>query len=33
MPVEFAPSYAKVYNPELCEMLGVTAPDGYEPIG
>lgn len=33
MPVEFAPQVTKKYNPEICEELGITIPDGYEPIG
>jgi len=33
MPVEFAPVYSKVFNAELCTLLGVAAPEGYEPIG
>lgn len=33
MPVEFAPNYAKVCNAELCELLGVAIPEGFEPIG
>ena len=32
MPVRFAPSFRKVYNPELCEYLGVNIPDGFEAI-
>ena len=32
MPVQFAPEYAKVYNAELCETLGVAIPEGYTPI-
>ncbi|MGN1003057.1 MAG: ABC transporter substrate binding protein, partial [Oscillospiraceae bacterium] len=33
MPIEFAPQVTKMYNPEVCESLGLTVPDGYEPIG
>jgi len=33
MPVQFAPEYAKVYNAELCELLGVAVPEGYTAIG
>ena len=33
MPIGFAPSFSKKYNPELCESLGVVIPDGYEAIG
>ncbi len=32
MPVEFAPSVTKMYNAELCEILGVTVPDDYTAI-
>ena len=32
MPVEFAPEVTKMYNAANCEALGITAPDGYEPI-
>ena len=32
MPVEFAPSVTKMYNAELCEILGVSIPDGYTAI-
>ena len=32
MPVEFAPNVTKMYNPELCEALDVTIPDGYTAI-
>ncbi len=32
MPVEFVPSVTKMYNAELCEILGVTIPDGYTAI-
>lgn len=32
MPVEFAPSVTKMYNAELCGILGVTIPDGYTAI-
>ena len=33
MPVEFAPNVTKKYNAANCEALGVTIPDGYEPMG
>ena len=33
MPVEYFQGAVKKYNPELCASLGVTVPDGYEPIG
>ena len=32
MPVQFAPEVTKMYNAANCEALGVTIPDGYEPI-
>ena len=32
MPVRFAPEVTRKYNPELCEALGVTIPDGYVAI-
>ena len=32
MPVEFAPEVTKMYNAANCEALGVTIPEGYEPI-
>ncbi len=30
MEIEFAPEVVKMYNPVICEDLGITAPDGYE---
>ncbi len=32
MEIESAPNVTKMYNPELCEALGITVPDGYEAI-
>lgn len=32
MPVEFAPEVTKMYNAANCEALGITVPDGYDPI-
>lgn len=32
MPIEYAPQFTKKYNPEICEALGVTIPEGYEAI-
>ena len=32
MPVEFSPNPIKVYNPTMCELLGITIPEGYEAI-
>lgn len=33
MPVQTATEFTKMYNVANCETLGVTIPDGYEPIG
>jgi len=33
MPIEFAPTFTKKYNAELCEILGVTVPADYVAIG
>ena len=33
MPVEYAPQFIKKYNADICAALGITPPDGYEPIG
>lgn len=32
MPIEYAPTFVKKYNPELCEALNVEIPEGYEAI-
>lgn len=32
MDVRFAPNVTKKYNPEICNLLGITIPDGYEAI-
>jgi len=32
MPVQFGASFNKIYNAELCEYLGVSVPEGFEPI-
>ena len=32
MPVEYAPNVTKMYNAANCEALGLTMPEGYEPI-
>ena len=32
MPVEYAPQVTKMYNPDNCAALGVTIPEGYEPL-
>jgi len=33
MEVQFAPNFTKKYNAELCEILGVSIPEGYVAIG
>ncbi len=33
MPVAFSPNPLKKYNPEMCQYLGITVPEGYEAIG
>ena len=33
MPIEYAATSTKKYNPEICEALGIPAPEGYEPLG
>lgn len=32
MPIETAPNVTKMYNPTICEELGITVPDDYEAI-
>ena len=32
MKIESAPNVTKMYNPTICEELGITIPDGYEAI-
>ncbi len=32
MPIESAPNVTKMYNAANCETLGITIPEGYEPI-
>ena len=32
MPIEYAPQTTKKYNPTICEELGITIPEGYEPV-
>ena len=32
MPVEYAPQVTKMYNADNCAALGITIPDGYEPL-
>ena len=29
MPIEYAATFTKMYNPAICEELGITVPDGY----
>ena len=33
MAVQFAPNVTKMYNQANCEALGVTIPEGYQPLG
>lgn len=33
MRVEYAPQVTKMYNADNCQALGITIPEGYEPIG
>ena len=30
MAIEYDPNPVKKYNPEICEQLGIDAPEGYE---
>lgn len=32
MEIQYAPKFEKLYNPEICEALGLTVPDGYKDI-
>ena len=32
MPIRFSPSFTKQYNPELCALLGIEIPEGFEAI-
>ncbi|MBO6015085.1 MAG: ABC transporter substrate-binding protein [Lachnospiraceae bacterium] len=32
MPIEYAPKFAKKYNPSIADSLGITIPDDYEAI-
>ena len=32
LEIRTAPTVTKLYNAALCEQLGITIPDGYEPI-
>jgi len=33
MPVEYAPQFTKKFNRDICDALGLTAPEGYVAIG
>ena len=33
MPIEYAPQVTKKYNKDICDALGLTAPEGYVAIG
>ncbi len=33
MAIEYAENFTPQYNPDICADLGLTPPDGYEPIG
>ena len=33
MEIEYAPQFTKKYNADMCDALGLTAPEGYEAIG
>lgn len=33
IPIAYDDAPVKKYNPEICEELGISVPDGYEPIG
>ena len=33
MPIQVAENAVKQYNPENCEKLGITVPEGYTPVG
>ena len=32
MPIEYAPSFTKEYNPTICKDLGIEIPDDYKAI-
>lgn len=32
MPIEYDPNPVKQYNKVICDELGITVPEGYEPI-
>jgi len=33
MPIEYAPVFMRLYNPEICTELGIEIPGGYVPVG
>ena len=33
MEIQYAPQFTKKYNPDMCDALGLTVPEGYEAIG
>ena len=33
LPIEYAPNVTRMYNPAICDELGIQIPEGYEPIG
>lgn len=33
MDIQYAPQFEKEYNADICQALGITAPEGYTPIG
>ena len=33
MPIQYISSFVPKYNPEICDLLGVEVPEGYEAIG
>ncbi len=32
LPIQYSPGFTKMFNPELCEALGITVPDDFVPI-
>ncbi len=32
MPIEYDNNPVRMYNPTVCEELGIPAPEGYEPL-
>ena len=33
LAIEYAPNVTRMYNPAICDELGIQIPEGYEPIG